>query len=145
MHGVDYVALSFVRRPEDILDARQYIQQVQAELGQGSDQAPLPLIAKLEKPATPDAPPLKRPYNWRVHDDDQGMQMRWIGLTLVIDRELLMSRHFPRSWPTSWPMSTVLTCSPGACMRSYRHFAGVSLRCSVCPWPVARSSSARCG
>jgi len=50
MHGVDYVALSFVRRPEDILDARQYIQQVQAELGQGSDQAPLPLIAKLEKP-----------------------------------------------------------------------------------------------
>jgi pyruvate kinase len=50
MQGVDYVALSFVRRPEDILDARQYIQQVQAELGQGSDQAPLPLIAKLEKP-----------------------------------------------------------------------------------------------
>src|SRR5258708_18760048 len=50
MHGVDYVALSFVRRPEDILDARQYIQQVQAELGQGSDQAPFPLIAKLEKP-----------------------------------------------------------------------------------------------
>ena len=45
--------------------------------------------------ATPDAPPLKRPYNWRVHDDDQGMQMRWIGLTLVIDRGLLMSRHFP--------------------------------------------------
>ncbi len=31
MHGVDYVALSFVRRPEDILDARRYIQQVQAE------------------------------------------------------------------------------------------------------------------
>src|SRR2546426_5366895 len=50
MHGVDYVALSFVRRPEDILDARRYIQQVQAELGQGSDQVPLPLIAKLEKP-----------------------------------------------------------------------------------------------
>jgi len=45
--------------------------------------------------ATPDALPLKRPYNWRVQDDDQGMQMRWIGLTLVIDRGLLMSRHFP--------------------------------------------------
>ena len=45
--------------------------------------------------ATPDAPPLKRPYNWRVHDDDQGMQMRWIGLVLVIDKGLLMSRHFP--------------------------------------------------
>src|SRR5260370_36365128 len=50
MHGVDCVALGFVRRPEDILDGRRYIQQVQAELGQGSDQAPLPLIAKLEKP-----------------------------------------------------------------------------------------------
>jgi hypothetical protein len=45
--------------------------------------------------ATPDAPPLKQPYNWKVRDDDQGMQMRWIGLVLVIDRGLLMSRHFP--------------------------------------------------
>jgi hypothetical protein len=45
--------------------------------------------------ATPDAPPLKRPYDWKVRDDDQGMQMRWIGLVLVIDRGLLMSRHFP--------------------------------------------------
>jgi hypothetical protein len=45
--------------------------------------------------ATPDAPPLKRPYNWKVRDDDQGMHMRWIGLVLVIDRGLLMSRHFP--------------------------------------------------
>lgn len=50
MHGVDYVALSFVRRPEDILDARQYVQQVQVELGQGSNQVPMPIIAKLEKP-----------------------------------------------------------------------------------------------
>jgi len=45
--------------------------------------------------ATPDAPPLKRPYFWKVRDDDQGMQTRWIGLVLVIDRGLLMSRHFP--------------------------------------------------
>src|SRR5712691_2296247 len=44
---------------------------------------------------TPDAPPLKRPRFWKVRDDDQGMQMRWIGLVLVIDRGLLMSRHFP--------------------------------------------------
>lgn len=50
LHGVDYVALSFVRRPEDILDARQYIQQVQVEPGQGSNQVPIPIIAKLEKP-----------------------------------------------------------------------------------------------
>ncbi len=45
--------------------------------------------------ATPEAPPLKRPYFWKVRDDDQGMQIRWIGLVLVIDRGLLMSRHFP--------------------------------------------------
>lgn len=43
--------------------------------------------------ATPDAPALKRPHSWEVCDDDQGMQMRWIGLVLVIDRGLLMSRH----------------------------------------------------
>ncbi len=48
-HGVDYVALSFVRRPDDILDARRYIQQLCAELGDPQRVTP-PLIAKLEKP-----------------------------------------------------------------------------------------------
>ena len=56
-HGVDYVALSFVRRPEDIVEARALIRQLQAE--QGREQAQcrdaslppsVPLIAKLEKP-----------------------------------------------------------------------------------------------
>jgi hypothetical protein len=45
--------------------------------------------------ATPDAPTIKRPWVWRVRDDDQGMQMRWIGCVLVIDRGMLYSRHFP--------------------------------------------------
>jgi len=44
---------------------------------------------------TPDAPPLKRPFSWKVRDNDQGMHMRWIGLVLVIDSGLLQSRHFP--------------------------------------------------
>ncbi|MGH2496585.1 MAG: hypothetical protein ACRDIV_17945 [Ktedonobacteraceae bacterium] len=44
---------------------------------------------------TPDAPPLKRPRVWKVRDADQGMQMRWIGLVLVIDSGLLDHRHFP--------------------------------------------------
>lgn len=44
---------------------------------------------------TPGAPKLKAPRFWMVRDDDRGMQMRWIGLVLVIDRGLLMSRHFP--------------------------------------------------
>ena len=45
--------------------------------------------------ATPDAPPLRRPHSWKVRDADQGMQSRWIGLALVTDKGLLMSRHFP--------------------------------------------------
>jgi Zn-dependent protease with chaperone function len=32
---------------------------------------------------------------WRVRDEDQGMQMRFIGRVLVIDRGLLYGRHFP--------------------------------------------------
>lgn len=52
MHGVDYVALSFVRRPGDILEAKQCIRELQLEQN-GSDKKhlmPIPLIAKLEKP-----------------------------------------------------------------------------------------------
>ncbi len=53
MHGVDFVALSFVRRPEDVREAKQLIRQHQLELGGKKTAAPLvpiPLIAKLEKP-----------------------------------------------------------------------------------------------
>jgi len=50
IHGVDYIALSFVRRAQDILDARHFIQQVQAELGQRDDEVSFPLIVKVEKP-----------------------------------------------------------------------------------------------
>ena len=55
-HGVDYVALSFVRRPEDVLEAKAYIQQLQKEQGQQSEpdeqryRRRIPIIAKLEKP-----------------------------------------------------------------------------------------------
>ena len=52
MHDVDYVALSFVRKPEDILEAKQYIHELQ--LKQNGDHKKnlihIPLIAKLEKP-----------------------------------------------------------------------------------------------
>jgi pyruvate kinase len=51
-HDVDYVALSFVRKPEDILEAKQYIRELQLERnGQNKKHLiPIPLIAKLEKP-----------------------------------------------------------------------------------------------
>jgi pyruvate kinase len=50
IHGVDYVALSFVRRPEDILEAKQLMQQLQIERDGKAPKVPIPLIAKLEKP-----------------------------------------------------------------------------------------------
>ncbi len=48
--GVDYVALSFVRRPEDVLEARALIRQLQVEKVGERAQVSIPLIAKLEKP-----------------------------------------------------------------------------------------------
>ncbi|HLX40165.1 MAG TPA: pyruvate kinase, partial [Ktedonobacteraceae bacterium] len=50
LHNVDYVALSFVRKPQDVLEAKQLIRQLQTELGGGRAQSTIPLIAKLEKP-----------------------------------------------------------------------------------------------
>src|SRR5438552_14701224 len=44
-HGVDYVALSFVRKPEDVLEAKELIRQSQAEKGDKYS-VPTPLIAK---------------------------------------------------------------------------------------------------
>jgi pyruvate kinase len=48
--GVDYVALSFVRRPEDVLEARALIRQLQVGQVGEREQVSIPLIAKLEKP-----------------------------------------------------------------------------------------------
>src|SRR6266699_2644785 len=50
MHDDDYVALSFVRKPQDILEAREYIRQLQSEQGVKKNKQTVPLIAKLEKP-----------------------------------------------------------------------------------------------
>ncbi len=43
--GVDYIALSFVRRPEDLTAARAALAEAQ-----GAGARPIPIIAKLEKP-----------------------------------------------------------------------------------------------
>ena len=52
-------------------------------------------ILQRAQAATPDAPAIKLPRMWLVRDEDQGMQMGFIGRVLVIDRGLLYSRHFP--------------------------------------------------
>ncbi|GLV59961.1 pyruvate kinase [Dictyobacter sp. S3.2.2.5] len=51
-HDVDYVALSFVRKPEDILEAKRFIHELQLQQNDNYKKHPLPipLIAKLEKP-----------------------------------------------------------------------------------------------
>src|SRR5258708_39110197 len=51
-HGVDYVALSFVRKAEDVREAQKLMRQYQEELGQVGKHArtAVPLIVKLEKP-----------------------------------------------------------------------------------------------
>ena len=52
MHDVDYVALSFVRKPQDVLEAQQLIAYLQAQQSDRHRHPPvsIPLIAKLEKP-----------------------------------------------------------------------------------------------
>ncbi len=53
LHHVDYVALSFVRKPQDVLDAKRYIHEFQLEQYRGQQPkhlTPIALIAKLEKP-----------------------------------------------------------------------------------------------
>jgi pyruvate kinase len=46
--GVDYIALSFVRRPTDVVEAKQAIADELAKRGNAT--APIPLIVKIEKP-----------------------------------------------------------------------------------------------
>src|SRR2546421_4567606 len=52
MQDVDYVALSFVRKPDDIHEAKQYIRKLQSEHhgAKKRNVIDIPLIAKLEKP-----------------------------------------------------------------------------------------------
>src|SRR6266481_4354156 len=49
-HGVDYVALSFVRRAEDVREAKQLIHQYVRECYGEKESWDVPLIAKIEKP-----------------------------------------------------------------------------------------------
>jgi pyruvate kinase len=49
-HGVDYVALSFVRHPEDVREAQRLIQQYLVEVYGKGVERDIPLIAKIEKP-----------------------------------------------------------------------------------------------
>ncbi len=49
-YGVDYVALSFVRSPEDVREAKQLIRQYVMEMYGEQAEMDIPLIAKIEKP-----------------------------------------------------------------------------------------------
>src|SRR5205085_8737536 len=43
LHDVDYVALSFVRKPEDVLEAKKLIHELQMEQGHESTRMSIPL------------------------------------------------------------------------------------------------------
>jgi pyruvate kinase len=49
-HGVDYMALSFVRSPQDVREAKHLIQQYVTEVYGEEGERNIPLIAKIEKP-----------------------------------------------------------------------------------------------
>ena len=53
-HGVDYVALSFVRSAEDVREAKRLMKQFCSELYGPEDKRDIPLIAKIEKPEAVD-------------------------------------------------------------------------------------------
>ena len=48
--GVDYVALSFVRKPEDAREAQQLIRRYITEIYGANEEWDIPLIVKIEKP-----------------------------------------------------------------------------------------------
>ncbi|MCS6914884.1 MAG: pyruvate kinase [Myxococcota bacterium] len=48
--GVDFVALSFVRSPQDVIQAKEAIHDARLALGGRPRRAPTPVIAKIEKP-----------------------------------------------------------------------------------------------
>ncbi len=48
--GVDYVALSFVRKPEDAREAQQLIRRYITEIDGENEERDIPLIVKIEKP-----------------------------------------------------------------------------------------------
>ena len=50
LHGVDFVALSFVRQPGDVLETKQFMHEIAAQQGDKEALPVPPLIAKLEKP-----------------------------------------------------------------------------------------------
>ncbi|GAC1640789.1 MAG: pyruvate kinase [Ktedonobacteraceae bacterium] len=49
-HGVDYVALSFVRSPQDVQDAQRFIREHSEKQASKKNPITVPLIAKIEKP-----------------------------------------------------------------------------------------------
>ena len=49
-HDVDFVAVSFVQSPEDVLDVRYLIQQYEEELGKDGE-SPIHIISKIERPS----------------------------------------------------------------------------------------------
>src|SRR3974390_2569755 len=104
-HGADYIAVSFVRRPEDVLLAKQLIRRA------GKD---TPVIAKLEKPEAIENLDaiLKAADGVMVARGDLGVEMNPERVPVVQKTIIARARHFRRPVITATQMLESMTENP---------------------------------
>jgi pyruvate kinase len=104
-HGVDYVAVSFVRRPEDVLEARKLIRKA----GKAT-----PVIAKLERPEAIEKLEgiLRVSYGVMVARGDLGVEMSPEKVPVVQKNIIARAREFRRPVITATQMLESMTENP---------------------------------
>jgi pyruvate kinase len=104
-HGADYIAVSFVRRPEDVLLAKQLIRRAKKDT---------PVIAKLEKPEAIESLEqiLKVSDGVMVARGDLGVEMRPERVPVVQKNIIARAREFRRPVITATQMLESMTENP---------------------------------
>src|SRR6266404_9021038 len=104
-HGVDYIAVSFVRRPEDVLLAKRLIRRAKKDT---------PVIAKLEKPEAIESLEqiLKVSDGVMVARGDLGVEMNPETVPVVQKNIIARAREFRRPVITATQMLESMTQNP---------------------------------
>lgn len=104
-HGANYIAVSFVRRPEDVLLAKSLIRRA------GKD---TPVIAKLEKPEAIENLDaiLRVAYGVMIARGDLGVEMNPEHVPVVQKKIIARARHFRRPVITATQMLESMTENP---------------------------------
>jgi len=104
-HGVDYIAVSFVRRPEDVLLAKRLIRRAKKET---------PVIAKLEKPEAIESLEgiLRVSDGVMVARGDLGVEMSLERVPVVQKNIIARAREFRRPVITATQMLESMTENP---------------------------------